>query len=199
MGFGGLNYTFKCLMKCFDSTRPKYCQFFRASCLLTNSLYRPQMDYTMQLYVDENGDVFGVGWELLNVWHSFIHTYKLLSKYHLLPSSSNYDTQHMIHFTSNIKTSYHLNTYAFTIINLPLKITYNLKKHHIAFEKCTQYFYIKNEHLASISNMYEKNQHILDIFTIKKKHTHCFVKCGYASVPTCHCSFTRQHQRYMAT
>jgi hypothetical protein len=126
----------------------------------------------MQLYVDENGDVFGVGWELLNVWHSFIHTYKLLSKYHLLPSSSNYDTHHMIHFTSNIKTSYHLNTYAFTIINLPLKITYNLKKHHIAFEKCTQYFCIKNEHLASISNMCEKKlTHFRYIYYKKEAYT----------------------------
>lgn len=41
-------------MKRFDSTRPKYGHFFCVRYLLTNFLHRYMLDYTMEIYGDEN-------------------------------------------------------------------------------------------------------------------------------------------------
>jgi hypothetical protein len=51
-GIGGLERKRRCLMKRFDSTKPKYAHLFRVATLLTNFLHMRRMDLTYEVVGD---------------------------------------------------------------------------------------------------------------------------------------------------
>ncbi len=51
-GMGGLKRKWRCLIKRFDSTKPKYAHLFQIAIVLTNFLHRKHMDLTYEVVGD---------------------------------------------------------------------------------------------------------------------------------------------------
>jgi hypothetical protein len=51
-GIGGLKRKWRCLIKRFDSTKPKYAHLFQVTIVSTNFLHRKHMDLTYEVVGD---------------------------------------------------------------------------------------------------------------------------------------------------
>jgi hypothetical protein len=60
-GISGLKRKWRCLMKRFDSIKPKYAQSFRVATLLTNFLHKRHMDLTYEVVGDLTTNIVARG------------------------------------------------------------------------------------------------------------------------------------------
>jgi hypothetical protein len=60
-GISGLKRKWRCLMKRFDSTKPKYAQLFRVVILLTDFLHKKHMDFTYKVVGDLTTNIVARG------------------------------------------------------------------------------------------------------------------------------------------
>jgi len=61
-GIGGLKRKWMCLMKRFDSPKPKHSHLFQAAIFLTNTLRKKCMDLTYEVIHDQNVNPTAHGW-----------------------------------------------------------------------------------------------------------------------------------------
>jgi len=61
-GIGGLKRKWRCFMKRFDSTKPKYAHLFQATTLLIIFLQRIYMDFTYEVVGDLIANLATRGW-----------------------------------------------------------------------------------------------------------------------------------------
>jgi hypothetical protein len=61
-GIDGLKRKWKCFMKIFDSTKPKFSHLFQASAFLINDLHRYWMDFRYDVVEDQNFDPIARRW-----------------------------------------------------------------------------------------------------------------------------------------